>query len=184
MRTALLVEGLSDRVAVETLAARRGRDLEAEGVAVVSIEGAGNISAALDRFGPQGLGVEVAGLYDAGEEEWFRRALEHAGYGSGLGRPELEQLGFFVCVEDLEDELIRALGAPAVEAVVAEQGELRPFRTLQNQPAQRGWTIEAQLKRFLGTHSGRKAQYAEALVNALDLDRAPRPLDLLLARVG
>ncbi len=184
MRTVLLVEGLSDRVAVEALAARRGRDLEAEGVAVVSIEGAGNIRAALDRFGPQGLGVEVAGLYDAGEEEWFRRALEHAGFGSGLGRPELERLGFFVCVEDLEDELIRALGAPAVEAVVAEQGELRPFRTLQKQPAQRGWTIEAQLKRFLGTHSGRKAQYAEALVQALDLDRAPRPLDLVLARVS
>jgi len=184
MRTVLLVEGLSDRVAVETLAARRGRDLEAEGVAVVSIEGAGNIRAALDRFGPQGLGVEVAGLYDAGEEEWFRRALEHAGLGSGLGRPELERLGFFVCVEDLEDELIRALGAAAVEAVVAEQGELRPFRTLQKQPAQRGWTIEAQLKRFLGTHSGRKAQYAEALVQALDLSRVPRPLDLVLAQVS
>jgi hypothetical protein len=184
MRTVLLVEGSSDRVAVETLAARRGRDLEAEGVAVVSIEGAGNIRAALDRFGPQGLGVEVTGLYDAGEEEWFRRALEHAGLGSGLGRPELERLGFFVCVDDLEDELIRALGAAAVEAVVAEQGELRPFRTLQKQPAQRGWTIEAQLKRFLGTHSGRKARYAEALVQALDLDRAPRPLDLVLARVS
>lgn len=183
MHAVVLVEGMSDRVAVEALAARRGRDLAAEGVSVVAIGGAGNIRAALDRFGPQGLGVEVAGLYDAGEEEWFRRALEHAGLGSGLRRPELEQLGFFVCVDDLEDELIRALGAAAVEEVVAAQGELRSFRTLQKQPAQRGWTTEAQLRRFLGTHSGRKARYAQALVEALDLDRVPPPLDHLLAHL-
>ena len=96
----------------------------------------------------------------------------------------MERLGFFVCVRDLEDELIRALGAAAVEDVVAAQGELRSFRTLQKQPAQRDWTTEAQLRRFLGTHSGRKARYAEALVQALDLERVPRPLDLVLAQVG
>jgi hypothetical protein len=183
MRAAVLVEGVSDRVAVETLAARHGRDLEAEGVSVVAIRGAGNIRSALGRYGAQGLGVTLAGLCDAGEEHAFRRALEQAGLGSSLGRPEMEQLGFFVCVQDLEDELIRALGVGAVEDVVAAQGELRSFRTLQKQPAQRTWTAEAQLRRFLGTHSGRKARYAEALVKALDLERVPRPLDLVLARV-
>ena len=183
MRTVLLVEGLSDRAAVESLAGRRGLDLEAEGVAVVAIGGAGNIRSAVGRFGPQGLGLRLAGLYDAGEEGEFRRALEHAGLGTGLGRAEMARLGFFACVEDLEDELIRALGVPAVEEVVAAQGELRSFRTLQKQPAQRTRTTEAQLKRFLGTHSGRKAQYARALVEALDLERVPRPLDRVLAHV-
>lgn len=183
MRAAVLVEGVSDRVAVETLAAQRGRDLAAEGVAVVALDGAGNIRSALAEYGPGGLDLQLAGLYDAGEEEWFRRALEDAGLGSGLDRAALERLGFFVCVNDLEEELIRALGVPAVEAVVAAQGELRPFRTLQKQPAQRGWTTEAQLRRFLGTHSGRKAQYARALVEALDLERVPRPLDAVLASV-
>jgi hypothetical protein len=184
VRAAVLVEGNSDRVALETLAERRGRDLVSDGVSVIPLNGAGNIRSALARYGPEGLGLTLAGLYDAGEEEWFRRALEDAGLGSGLGRPELERLGFFVCVADLEDELIRALGVEAVEAVVAAQGELRPYRTLQKQPAQRGRTTEAQLRRFLGTHSGRKAQYARALVEALDLERVPRPLDLVLARVG
>jgi hypothetical protein len=183
VRTALLVEGSSDRVAVETLAARRGRDLASEGISVIPLGGAGNIRSALARYGPEGLGVTLAGLYDAGEEEWFRRALVDAGLGSAHGRAELERLGFFVCVEDLEDELIRALGVPAVEAVVAAQGELRSFRTLQKQPAQRDWTTEAQLRRFLGTHSGRKAQYARALVEALDLEQVPTPLDRVLAHV-
>jgi hypothetical protein len=183
VRAAVLVEGNSDRVALETLAARRGRDLASEGVSVVAMGGAGNIRTTLARYGPEGLGVRLAGLYDAGEEEWFRRALEQAGVGSAGSRRELERLGFFVCIDDLEDELIRALGIEAVEAVVAEQGELRRFRTLQKQPAQRGWTTEAQLRRFLGTHAGRKAQYARALVDALDLERVPAPLDRVLAYV-
>jgi hypothetical protein len=39
------------------------------------------------------------------------------------------------------------------------------------------------LRRFLGTRSGRKSHYARALVEALDLDHMPRPLDLVLAHV-
>jgi hypothetical protein len=60
----VLVEGLSDRIAVETLAARQGRDLAAEGVAVTPIGGAQAIGRALAGLRP---GVRVAGLCDAGE---------------------------------------------------------------------------------------------------------------------
>ena len=183
MRTVVLVEGVSDRVAVETLAARRGRDLGAEGVSVVSIGGAKNIGTFLDRFGPKGLDVRLAGLCDAREERDFQRGLERAGLGSGLTRDEMERLGFFVCVEDLEDELIRALGAARVEEVVAAEGELRSFRTLQKQPAQQGLTAEAQLRRFMGTRGGRKIHYARLLVDALALTHVPRPLDRVLAHV-
>lgn len=41
--------------------------------------------------------------------------------------------------------------------------------------------MEQQLRRFLGTHSGRKAQYARALVEDLEPARVPRPLERLLA---
>jgi hypothetical protein len=183
LRTVVLVEGVSDKIAVDTLAARRGRSLEAEGVAVVSIGGAKNIRRSLDRFGPKGLDVGLAGLCDAGEERDFARGLEHAGFGVDLDREGLAAIGFQVCVADLEDELIRALGPLAVERVIEEQAELASLRILQRQPAQRGRTIEAQLRRFIGTRSGRKARYARALVEALDLAKTPEPLDGLLAHL-
>ena len=177
----VLVEGISDQQALEALAARRGRNLDVESVSVLPIGGAPSIGTFLDHFGPQGLDVRLAGLCDAGEEGDFRRGLERAGLGSDLSRAGMESLGFYVCVADLEDELIRALGAASVEEVVDAQGELGSFRTLQRQPAQRGWTTEEQLRRFMGTRGGRKAQYARLLVDALDLSRVPRPLDRLLA---
>jgi hypothetical protein len=184
VRAVVLVEGVSDQVAVETLAERLGRNLHAEGVSVVPIGGAQAIGAFLEQFGPNGRDVRLAGLCDAGEERDFQRGLERAGLGSDLTRAEMEALGFYVCVADLEDELIRALGAAAVEVVVNAQGELGPFRTLQKQPAWRGRPREEQLRRFMGSGGRRKIRYARLLVEALDLTEVPRPLDLVLAHLA
>lgn len=183
VRTIVLVEGSSDQVALEALATHHGRDLGAEGVAVVPLGGATSIGRFLDVCGPAGLGLPLAGLCDIGEERHFRRHLERVGLGSGLTHAGLETLGFHVCVADLEDELIRALGSEGVQQVIEAQGEMRPFRTFQGQPAQRERPVEHQLRRFMGTHSGRKALYAQALVAHLDLERVPRPLERLLAHV-
>jgi hypothetical protein len=183
-RAVVLVEGISDRIALETLAERRGRNLEAERVAIVPMGGAQSIGRFLDTYGPQGLGVRLAGLCDAAEEREFRSGLERAGLGSGLTRSDLERLGFFVCVADLEEELIRALGAAAVEAVVEAKGDLGSFRTLQKQPAWQGRPTEAQLRRFMGSGGSRKTRYARYLVEALELDRVPRPLELVLAHTA
>jgi len=160
----LLVEGASDKVAIEALARRRGRDLAAEGVEVVAIGGAqavGRVLAGLD-------GRRVAGLCDAGEEALFRR-----GFGSNV----------FVCDPDLEGELIRALGAEAVEEVLGANGDLSSFRTMQKQPVWRGRPVEDQLRRFLGSGARRKVRYAALLVDALELERMPVPLDGVLAAV-
>ena len=183
-RGVVLVEGASDKVAVETLAERRGRDLRAEGISVVPIGGAQAIGRFLGRFGPQGLDVKLAGLVDAGEELDFVRGLERAGLGSQLTRADLERLGFYVCVADLEDELIRALGAASVEAIVAGQGDLRSFRTLQKQAAWRGRPVNEQLRRFMGSGGRRKIRYARLLVEALEPAQVPRPLDRVLAHVA
>jgi hypothetical protein len=178
-RFLVLVEGVSDRIAVETLAARLGRDLAAEQVEVVAIGGAQAIGRHLDALEP---GVGVAGLVDAGEEPAFRNALERAGVAPVSTRAELERHGFFVCEADLEDELIRALGAEGVEAVLEAKGDLGAFRTFQKQPQWQGRPPEAQLRRHFGASAG-KIKYARPLVEALDLERIPRPLEALLAYV-
>jgi hypothetical protein len=178
-RTIVLVEGVSDKAAIEALAKRGGRNLAQEGIRIVAIGGATKISQFLDRFGP--LGLNLAGLCDVGEERHFRRALERAGFGSGLTRSDMERLGFYVCDADLEDELIRALGVEAVLEVVAAQGDLGRFRIFQRQPEWEERSYAAQLRRWLGTTAHRKIFYAELLVNALELHRVPMPLERLLA---
>jgi hypothetical protein len=182
-RAVILVEGTSDRAALEALAKRHGRNLAAERISIEPMGGATNIGRFLRRLETHGLGLRLAGLCDAGEEGHFRRALERAGFGPAASRADLEALGFYVCVADLEDELIRALGVAEVEQVIEAQGELRSLRIMQRQPAQRRQSPQQQLHRFMGTHSGRKSLYARLLVGALDLDRVPRPLDRVLAHV-
>jgi hypothetical protein len=182
-RALVLVEGDSDRVALLGLAARLGRDLSAEGVEVVNLGGATNVGRFLEALQASGRIPRLAGLYDAPEERYFRRGLERGGHGPVPDRDRLEELGFFACEPDLEDELIRALGSSVVEEVIERQGELLSLRILQRQPAQRERSVEQQLHRFIGTRSGRKSLYAQLLVEALDLDRLPLPLEAVLRQV-
>ena len=49
----VLVEGVSDQRALEALAQRRGRDLDAEGISVIPMGGAQAIGHFLDVYGPQ-----------------------------------------------------------------------------------------------------------------------------------
>lgn len=179
----VLVEGESDRVALQALARRCGRDLAADGVEVVVMHGITNTRAFATRFGPLGLGLRLAGLGDAPDEAKLRRGLAAAGLGTALDVGDLSALGFHLCSADLEDELIRACGVEAVEAVIDEAGETRSLHLLASMPAQRGWTREAVLHRFVGVRAGRKARYAALLVEALELGRAPKPLRDLLAIV-
>jgi hypothetical protein len=178
----VLVEGVSDKIAVETLALRRGRDVEQEGVGVVAIGGAQALGNVLRAIRERDRPVRLAGLCDAREEVGFSRALERAGLGSQLTRETMEKIGFFVCDPDLEGELIHALGAAGVQAVLETTGKLTAFRTFQKQPQWRGRSTEAQLRRFFGSSAG-KIKHARLLVEALDLDRVPRPLDGVLAHV-
>ena len=181
VRTVVLVEGVSDQLAVTTLAARHGRDLRAEGVAVLPMQGATNIGHFLQRYGPNGLDLRLAGLCDAAEMRFYQKGFARAGLGTVADREELEGRRFFICDVDLEDELIRALGVGAVQQILARHGDLTSFRTLQQQPDQQGKSDQARLHRFMGTRGGRKIQYAPILVEALELDQVPAPLARLVA---
>ena len=183
LHAVIVVEGISDRVALEAVAARQGRVLADEGVAVVPIGGAHALRSFLVGLGSRRNQLQLAGLCDAGEELVFRTALERAGFGADLTRLDMERLGFYVCEVDLEDELIRALGPAAVETILAAHDDLGAFRTFQKEPAWRGQRIEAQLRRFMGSADRRKIRYARLLSEALDPQQVPRPLSGVLASV-
>jgi len=158
----VLVEGVTDLLALEAVARRLGLNLG--GIEIVAIGGA----QAVRRAAAQHEGERLVGLCDAGEERWFRRVLGDATY---------------VCDKDLEDELIRALGAERVQDVVAAQGELETFRSFQNQVYWRGRPVERQLRRWL-QNGGRYLRYPPLLVEAMELDEIPRPLGGVLAAVA
>lgn len=99
--TTVLVEGESDRLAVEALAFRCDHNLASERVQIIPMGGATSIVHYLERYGPKGSGHRILGLCDAGESKVIARALLHAGVGSG----PLEERWFQVCDTDLEDDL-------------------------------------------------------------------------------
>lgn len=173
VRTAVLLEGPSDAAAVHALAERRGRDLAAEGVCVLPMGGAMSVGRFAGLLGPSGLGIRLTGLCDEQERGFYERGWERAGAG--------QEQEFFVCAADLEEELIRALGVPRVEQLVQAEGDLRALQIFLRQPAQQGRSPQQQLRRFLGTKKGRKIHYGRVLVEALDADRVPAPLDGLFA---
>jgi OLD-like protein len=170
----VLVEGVSDRIALEVIAEGQGRLLRDEGISIVPMGGATNIGRFLTLFD----GVRLAGLYDVAEEGHFARRLERAGFGRDLDLQQMEPLGFFACDVDLEDELIRALGPDEVERIIASQGDLSSFRTMQREPFHRTREHRQQLYRFV---RGRNYRYARPLAEALDPARIPPPHERLLA---
>ncbi|WP_442785661.1 TOPRIM nucleotidyl transferase/hydrolase domain-containing protein [Actinacidiphila sp. DG2A-62] len=204
VRVVVLLEGPSDAAAVDALAARRGRDLAAEGVCVLPIGGAMSVGRYARLLGPAGagLGLRLTGLCDERERGYYARALTHAGaprrgadaldspaapeaeaepYAQPATNADARAQDFFVCSADLEDELIRALGPVRVTELVRAEGDMRALEIFLRQPAQRDRTPQQQLRRFLGTKKGRKIHYGRVLVEALAPDRVPAPLDDLFA---
>ena len=180
MRTIVVVEGVTDQLALTLAARRSGRDLDAEGVSVVPIHGAHAIGRFLRQLAAEEPGAKLAGLYDEGEEEVIRVALERAGCGPNLDRSRLEGIGFFACVADLEDELIRAASETNLSRLIELQGDAQPWRTFRNQHAWHARPVDQQFRRFIRSVSERNRRYIRAIVETIDLSRLPRPLRLLL----
>jgi len=78
-RTVVFVEGPSDYLTLRVVATTLGVDLDAKGVALVSLEGAGLLATYLRLLGPQGLGLELRGVCDLDAEQDWCSKLTHAG---------------------------------------------------------------------------------------------------------
>ena len=181
-RTLVLVEGESDANAARALAARIGCDLGACRIDILPAGGVTNFTRVLLAYMRAHPSARICGMYDSADEWHVRRALARAEIPIS-GGSSIEASGFFACVTDLEDELIRALGVQAVVRVVEEQAELDSFRRFQAMPQHRDSPTHQQLHRFLGTRATRKIRSAKSLVEALDLAHLPRPLAQLAARL-
>ena len=182
IRLLVLVEGESDADAVRALSDLIGCDLRVRHIQICSARGVTNFSQVLREFARAHPNARFCGMYDLAEQQYVRRALSNAAVPIAA-HDSLESFGFFACVADLEEELIRALGAEAVERVLEAQGELVSFRRFQAMPQQRLTPIEQQLRRFLGTRATRKIRSARHLVERLNIDRLPRPLVQLATRM-
>jgi hypothetical protein len=182
IRTLVLVEGDSDAAAVRALAELIGCDLALHHIQIRSAGGVTSYSKVLADFVRTHPGAGFCGMYDVADERHVCRAI--TGAAAPIAAHEsLESFGFFACVADLEDELIRALGAEDVERVIEAEGELKSLRRFQAMPRHRGEPVHRQLRRFLGTRSTRKIRSARRLVDALGLGRVPHPLAQLAARL-
>jgi len=174
-RIVVLVEGISDAIAIEVIASRCGQTFSGADAAVVPMGGVTNLGRFVSRFS----GVVFAGLYDSGAEGHVQRVLD-SGTRGGLRTSSLEDLGFYACVEDLEDEFIRSLGTAAVERVIEREGQLKSFRTMQREPHYRDRSKAVQLRRFVGRW---RYRYARLLAEAVDVGCAPTPVLRLLDHV-
>jgi len=176
-RVIVLFEGASDRLAFEAVVRRQS--VRADALELVDLGGITNLRKRLTALREAASPALVLGLYDAAEEMYVRRVLVDVGV-LGDVRDQPSEAGFFGCVRDLEDEVIRAAGPDLVIETLAARGELERFRVFQGQPAQRERLVDDQLHRFAGTAAGRKARFAADVVDALPLDRMPHPLVALL----
>jgi hypothetical protein len=149
----IAVEGASDKVVLETISRRLGRDLAAEGIRIQAIGGAHAIRRFVTELGSD---VAVRGLCDENEQHLFRRVLDDV----------------YVCVPDLEGELIRALGVERVLEIV----DTDAFAKMRRQPAHRATPVDKALHRWLRSSSSRFHRYLPVLTEALELDRVPAPL--------
>ncbi|CAH0341377.1 TOPRIM nucleotidyl transferase/hydrolase domain-containing protein [Rhizobium sp. CECT 9324] len=183
-RSVILVEGISDQIALETTALRLGLDLVSRRIVVVPVGGIASMSRYLSHFLASEAKPLISGLFDGAEAPLLLRAVQRADQAQWSNATDLRQLGFFLCDRDLEDELLRAVSRQAVEAILNEQGDQRAFQTLQRQDAWRDSPFHDQLRRFLAAGAGRKLRYARHLALAITADHTPAPLFNVLSRAA
>jgi len=171
----LLVEGDSDRAALEAVAPQLGLDLAAEAITVTVIGGAGNFGRAIAEAAA--AGHRVGGFYDEKEERFVADALNRQ------PGEDLTRQGFFACRADLEQELVRAVGVAAATGVLESRGDLKGFRSFQGQAAYSALDAEEQLRRYLQANGARKATYAAALAEVVEYESVPEPLSGLVTWV-
>lgn len=103
-RRVIAVEGLSDRIIVESVAEVTNRNLDRLGVSLIETNGAGDMGAINTLFGPAGFNVPLSMLIDEDAEADTAGKL-------GVQPADLNNRFVWVSRVDLEEEYVTALGA-------------------------------------------------------------------------
>lgn len=173
----VFVEGISDYQALHIIAREAGRNLDAEGVAIVELNGGGTLKTLLEIFGPTGLDLTVAGLCDADYEVDWQQRLSGAGLPV-TDRQSMEAAGFFVSVQDLEDEIVSAVGTTAAQAVFANEGQAGAFHSFNSLHA--GMTLHEQVRGFAQV---KKTRWTPLLASEVRDGSIPTSIEALLNHV-
>lgn len=179
-RLIVLLEGASDVAAVRALMSTCG--IDPSPVELVSLGGVTNVGRMLKEVRQVRGDVDVVGLCDAAETRFVEQALNDDGLPVA-DATDLPMYGFFVCEQDLEDELIRALGADRALDALVGAGLGGKFDNLRAQAPWADRPLDEQLHRFCGAASGRKELAAGILAGALAEDEIPEPMSMLLDRI-
>lgn len=178
-RRVAFVEGITDYQTVRVIAATLGRHLDAEGIAVVALDGAASLTTFLQIMGPEGLELAVGGICDADYEADWCSYLTAAGLPAS-NRQDLNALGFYVSDLDLEDELVTALGTTAAQLVFANDGATQRFQNYSGQPAHKGKSLHEQVRGFAQT---KKVYWTPRLAAAVTAASVPTSIKDLLDHV-
>jgi predicted ATPase len=178
-RQVVFVEGITDYQAVRAVAAKLGRNLDAEGVAVVALDGAASLATFLQIMGPYGLDLPVCGICDVDYEADWCSDLTAVGL-TVASRQDLNALGFYVSDRDLEDELLTAIGTTAAQMVFANEGATARFQSYAQQPANQGKTLHDQIRGFV---QSKKVYWTPRLAAAVTPAAVPSSIQDLLNHV-
>lgn len=179
-RLVVLVEGASDAAAVRALMA--AQDVDPAPVEIITLQGVTNVGRVLAELRQIRGDVDVVGLCDAAETRFVEKALVADGLPVA-DASDLPVYGFFVCEADLEDELVRSLGAQRAKDALVAAGLGGKLEALQLQGAWADKPLDEQVRRFVSAGSGRKELAAGILARELAPDEVPEPLALLLDRI-
>lgn len=160
-RSAIVVEGPSDRAIVEAVARAMGIDLDRLGAVVFDIDGADKFSHVYKLIGKDGFGIPVFGLVDEKERgSWL---------GAFGGKPK-DVLGssLWVSAPDLEAEYAEAFTGPGLAQALIDGGYCREPDILQSA----GTTTLADVTAEAAAAFCRKGKTEAATVVASQLEAA------------
>jgi putative ATP-dependent endonuclease of OLD family len=163
-RRVLIVEGLADRIIIESAAVAKGLSLDREGVTVFALDGADKFKHVIKILGKGGFDIDLCGLCDEDRENSWATILQ--------SKPKnLANIGFFIARKDLEHEYASAIGAAALSAVLIKEGVAREKGLCQ--AANVGSLDDLgdeQVANFITTGDSRKTSSARAVATILTAD--------------